>query len=130
VTKSPKPKTVLVIDDDTFLRQMIETMLALWGYNVVTAINGEHGLEMFRQFQPDLVITDLVMPVMDGGEFIREAHRIDPSAHVIAMSAMVERTAWGFCRAAAVTGADATIGKPFYPAELQSIIGRLLSPAV
>jgi CheY-like chemotaxis protein len=108
---------------------MIETMLALWGYDVVTAINGHHGLEMFRRFQPDLVITDLVMPVMDGGEFIREAHRIDPSAQVIAMSATVERTAWGFRRTAPVGGADATIGKPFYPAELQSIVGRLLSPA-
>src|SRR5690348_11618826 len=116
--------TALVIDDHHHIRQMVQAMLEMWGYNVATAINGRHGLERFREVRPELVITDINMPVMDGTEFIAMLRRDKEPVKIIAMSVTVERTAWGFQRAVPVLGADVTIGKPFYPAELRTAISR------
>src|SRR5690348_8501699 len=121
----PKQRSVLVVDDDHTVRELLQTMLAQWGFEVATAMNGRHGLELVGQLRPALVITDLMMPVMEGAEFIRELHRGEPTPKIIAMSVSVERTAWGTRRSLPVEGADITIGKPFYPAELRDAVSRL-----
>lgn len=59
-------KTVLVIDDEAHIRRVIEMKLKLGGYRVLTATNGEQGLERIRADRPDAVIVDLNMPKMDG----------------------------------------------------------------
>ena len=68
---SAEPKLVLVIDDDAFIRRVIELKLKRQGYQVVTASNGADGLEVTERLKPDVVLTDLNMPKMDGETFCR-----------------------------------------------------------
>jgi CheY-like chemotaxis protein len=65
-----KPKTILVIDDTPDLQRSIIQFLNMEGYNTVGAVNGRDALEKLAHTVPDLVITDLLMPVMDGYSFI------------------------------------------------------------
>jgi Response regulators consisting of a CheY-like receiver domain and a winged-helix DNA-binding domain len=73
-------KTILIVDDTIELQQMISDVLVMEGFTVITANNGEAGLKMVVKHNPDLIITDLVMPVMNGYLFIAEVRKI--AAHV------------------------------------------------
>ena len=68
---------ILVVDDDKFLRDFVAASLGKEGYEVVQAEDGEQGLEMVRLEKPDLIITDIMMPVMDGEEFCRRIKTSD-----------------------------------------------------
>ncbi len=68
---SAESKTVLIIDDDAYIRRVIEFKLKKYAYQVVTAKNGAEGVELVKRIKPDAVITDLKMPVMDGEAFCR-----------------------------------------------------------
>jgi diguanylate cyclase (GGDEF)-like protein len=63
--------SVLVVDDDADKRNLLEVALTMEGYNVRTAANGKEGLAAVESYQPDLVITDVMMPEMDGYELAR-----------------------------------------------------------
>ncbi|MBN1621229.1 MAG: response regulator [Endomicrobiales bacterium] len=60
------PKKILVIDDEYDILRVIEEMLKKEGYTVITATNGQDGYKKFQQERPDLVISDIMMPIMDG----------------------------------------------------------------
>ncbi len=62
---------VLMVDDDELVREMLEDWLRGAGYSAIGAANGSEGLQAVSEYDPDVVITDLSMPVMDGFEFIR-----------------------------------------------------------
>jgi CheY-like chemotaxis protein len=70
--------TVLVVDDDPELRDLLSLSLDLEGHSVTTAIHGRDALARVRQVRPDVILLDLMMPVMDGAEFCRRL-RQDPS---------------------------------------------------
>jgi DNA-binding NtrC family response regulator len=74
---------ILVIDDDRGIRQLLDTLLSLKGYEVVLAENGQKGLDLFRQEQPDVIVLDLKMPEMDGLTVLKEIRRIDSQQQVI-----------------------------------------------
>jgi|SRR5688572_22416126 CheY-like chemotaxis protein len=57
---------ILVIDDERSIRQLLDAFLRRKGYDVVLAENGQRGMELFRQEQPDVIVLDLNMPEMDG----------------------------------------------------------------
>jgi two-component system response regulator MprA len=67
---SNRRKKVLVVEDDAEQREMVALALEFEGYEVETAGNGEDALELIRQGRPDLIVTDLLMPTMDGLEFL------------------------------------------------------------
>jgi CheY-like chemotaxis protein len=60
-------KNILVVDDDQFIRSTVKNMLEFLGYEVAEACDGIEGLKMFLKSPTDLVLTDLQMPLMDGG---------------------------------------------------------------
>jgi sigma-B regulation protein RsbU (phosphoserine phosphatase) len=78
--------SILMIDDDGFYRGIIERALADHGYSVVTAQNGVEGIALYRDQSPDLVITDMNMPGLDGSEVIRTVREINSRATIIALS--------------------------------------------
>ncbi len=80
---------ILVVEDDESIRQGLADVLENEGYRVITAKNGEEGLERLWEDQPDLVILDLMMPVMDGFEFkkIMDSHPERRTIPVIVFSA-------------------------------------------
>jgi two-component system nitrogen regulation response regulator NtrX len=77
---------ILVIDDDASIRFLLRGVLEMEGYSVVEADNGYNGLQCYWAELPDVVITDMQMPVMDGLQMITELRRACPTANIIAMS--------------------------------------------
>jgi CheY-like chemotaxis protein len=77
---------VLVIDDDAAIRHSVEFLLTEAGLEVFTAANGSDGLRRYADVKPDLVITDILMPVMEGIETVGHLRRLDPVLPILAMS--------------------------------------------
>lgn len=74
---------ILVIDDEKPTLTMFELLLSALGYEVLTAENGRDGVEVFCEHRPEVVLTDIKMPVMDGIEALRKIKDIDPHAEVV-----------------------------------------------
>jgi DNA-binding response OmpR family regulator len=104
----PGVKKVLVVEDDRAIRDMIVAALAEAGYAVAAARNGAEGLERCRLFGPDVVVLDLMMPEVDGVEFLKRRPAEGCEAPVVVMSAAFHRRALPEDIAV-----DAFIEKPF-----------------
>ena len=80
--------TILVVDDEPDLRDLIKTCLEIQGFDVITAANGLDGLQRYKENkdQVQVVVTDLDMPAMNGSEMIREIFGITPAMKVIVAS--------------------------------------------
>ncbi|MDX2214954.1 MAG: response regulator [Oculatellaceae cyanobacterium bins.114] len=120
--------TVLIVDDSQTLRQMLSDLLQKNGIEVVEATNGIEAKEQIRASVPDLVITDLIMPQMNGYELCRWIKN-EPATQnlpVLICSTKSEEfdRYWGMKQ-----GADAYITKPFHPPELIKTVKQLLRDA-
>jgi sigma-B regulation protein RsbU (phosphoserine phosphatase) len=102
---------ILIIDDDGFYRTVIRRILEDDGHDVVEAQDGPEGVELYRQVQPELVITDMRLPGVDGGEVIRNLRSIDDNAKVIAVSGAATFYNVDFFELAKQVGADAILRK-------------------
>lgn len=118
---------ILVIDDDPTVCQTICRILGRKGYDVVLAHDGRYGLKLFESEQPDLVITDIIMPEREGIETIRAIHKLCPKAKIIAISGGGRVGNVDFLTLAAKLGAREIIAKPFEPGELTSSVSRCLA---
>ena len=78
--------TILVIDDEPGIRDLLDTLLSGKGYDVVLADSGEKGLEVFRRARPDVVVLDLKMPGMGGLTVLQEIRRLNPKQPVIILT--------------------------------------------
>ncbi len=115
-------RLILVADDDAPILRLVRTKLQMDGYRVITAINGQEALDMFENEQPDLIILDIMMPVMDGLETMR---RIRADSHV----PIILLTARGAGRdkiRSLDMGADDYVTKPFDPDELSARVSAIL----
>jgi len=83
-------KTVLVVEDDVDLIGIYKEILELHEYDVQTALNGEEGVEKFKQTKPSLVIMDGDMPVLDGYEAFKKIKEIDVDANVVIVTGFSE----------------------------------------
>lgn len=117
---------ILIIDDDHHILLMIKKMLERAGYEVDLASNGSKGLELFKQMQADLVITDIIMPEKEGLETIREMKRIRPDLEVIAMSGGGKITADNYLATAKIFGASRVLQKPFSQKLMLDAVNDLL----
>ncbi len=113
---------VLVVEDDRSILSFVQTVLEMGGYQVVTAERCRQGLLVFSSHVPDLVVLDLGLPDMDGGEFIRQV-RLNSSVPIIVLSA---RTDEKDKVEALDLGANDYITKPFGTAELQARVRAAL----
>ena len=115
-------KTILVVDDERRLVSLLKEYLAQAGYNVLTAYNGHEALIEARKGKPDLIILDIMMPEMDGYEFMR-LHRAEQDTPIILLTARVEddEKVVGL-----ELGADDYITKPFRPRELVARVRSVL----
>ncbi len=114
--------TVLVIDDDEAVRTSLEMLLDAYGYEVVLARDERQGLAAFRANSPEVVLVDLMMPVLDGMETIAEIRREWPDAYIIAMSGGAGIANWDGLAAARELGADHAIEKPFEADDLLALL--------
>lgn len=111
------PTLVLLVDDEPDLLAALEMYLDDEGFSVVTARDGERAIALLEAVQPQVVVTDIMMPVMDGFEFLRRYKGRPGAAPVIAMSAFESYT-----EQAVAFGADAVLAKPFEPDELVRVL--------
>ncbi len=114
---------LLVVDDEPGMRELLEIMLSQEGYTVRTAATGEEGFKMYRQQEPDLVLTDVKMPGMSGLDLIREIRSVNPSIPIIAITAY--SSAEDAVRAVR-EGAYDYLSKPFEIEDLRIIIRNAL----
>ncbi|MCA9906899.1 MAG: response regulator transcription factor [Anaerolineae bacterium] len=118
-------QTILVVDDELKLRDMLRVYLEQEGYRVVEAGNGREALYVARYEKPDLIILDLMMPELGGYDFLR-AYSKEADTPVIMLTAKIEESDKV---AGLELGADDYITKPFGPRELSSRIKAVLRRA-
>lgn len=84
--KEESSRTILIIDDEAAIRQSIRFFMEDYHYNVIEAENGKIGLELFRQYQPDIILLDLRMPEVDGLEVLEIVSSESPGTPIIVIS--------------------------------------------
>lgn len=117
--------TILVIEDDPDIREIIEFNLKREGYKVLTAADGERGLEAARQNAPELVILDLMLPGLDGVEVCRRLKE-DPVTRSIAVIMVTAKDEESDVVLGLGVGADDYVPKPFGPKALIARVRAVL----
>jgi len=119
---------ILVIDDEDIFRGAVKEMLERAGYDVIEASNGRSGIDAYRQTSPpDVVITDILMPEMDGAELIFKLNKEFPSTKIIAMSGGGAGAPEDYLKEiATISNLKHTLTKPFAMDELLQAIDELL----
>ncbi len=112
-------KKVLIVDDDITLLELMKEFFSFKFSKVFIAENGKIALEEFKKINPDLVITDLVMPVLNGAEMAKEIKKISPKTPVIAITAFKDDE---FDK----SGIDFSFSKPVNRNKLFEVINKLL----
>jgi CheY-like chemotaxis protein len=124
VNPNPTGKTILIVDDEFGVLELLEYILTDLGYATVSALNGRDALIRLKESHPDLILVDYMMPIMDGGAFLK-ALRTDDSYRdtaVILNSALPEETIRQRC-----SGFDAFLRKPYKIEKLLEQINQLLT---
>jgi DNA-binding response OmpR family regulator len=111
--------TILIIDDDPPICDLLEQVLEKEGHVVHSALNGIEGISLYRQHHPDLVILDILMPEKEGLETMLDLRREFPNVMIIAMTAGSERAKINLLELAQRLGAQYRLTKPF---SLQTVI--------
>jgi two-component system alkaline phosphatase synthesis response regulator PhoP len=116
-------KTILVVEDDAGIRIVLQDTLTSKGYNVITAGEGRKGLEMAKQLKPDLIILDVMLPLMDGFEVCKRIRREGITSPVMMLTVKDEELdkVLGL-----ELGADDYVTKPFSLKELTARVKALL----
>jgi two-component system chemotaxis response regulator CheY len=117
-------KKILIIDDLPFMRKVIREILeGTRLFRIEEASNGLEGLRRYREVKPDLVLLDIVMPVLDGISTLERLIKMDPKARVVMCSALGQEEL--IVRAIRL-GAKDFVVKPFHPHRLVTAVHRLL----
>jgi CheY-like chemotaxis protein len=116
-------KRVLVVDDDASIRELLSTALEEDGYEVVPAVNGQDALAVCERWRPDVIVLDLMMPVMDGWTFAKRLRERD-EIPIVVLSAATD-----LARHAKTIGAAAVVGKPFDLDQLLPKVARAAEAA-
>ena len=118
---------VLVVDDEEGITQIVEHMLTERGHQVICTFNGKEALKILERMTIDLVITDIVMPVMDGYELILKLRKQPDPPKIIAMSGMVYKQDGNvLLDTAKVMKADGILAKPFTSASINDAVMEVL----
>jgi two-component system chemotaxis response regulator CheY len=117
-------KLILTVDDSASMRMLLKTSLTAQGFAIEGANDGLHGLERIQEVNPDLLITDINMPKMDGFELIEEVRKLPQfrGLPILVLSTEFSDEKKARARSAGATG---WITKPFDPSKLGAAIRRV-----
>lgn len=118
---------ILLVDDEDHFAMMVQKALSTFGYTVVRARNGREALATYDPKLVDLVLTDLIMPDMEGVELIVALRKMDPTVKIIAMSGGGRNQPSAYLSIAQKVGAMTTLAKPFPLEELQRAVSACLN---
>ena len=116
--------TILVVDDEVEILELFVEQFADTRLNLVTAQNATAATEMVVQHKPDLIITDLLMPGIDGIEMLSQLRKLQPDMHIITMSGIGNEI---YLKTSKMLGADISITKPVDFTRLKSHLKGILS---
>ena len=119
-------KHILVVDDDESIRSFIKELLVMHNFKVSEADNGKAGLKEFKENTPDIVITDIIMPEMEGISFIRELRAHNKEIPIIAMTGNVHGRMEEFLEISSQLGADEILRKPVRAQEFLDALSKVL----
>lgn len=117
-----------MVEDEKSFRELVKNVLGMDGFHVRTASNGLEALEHVERSRFDLVITDMIMPGMEGIEMILELRSVVPDLKILAMSGGESGLSGDFLPLARTVGACATLKKPFDRDTLICMVRTLLFP--
>lgn len=115
---------ILIVDDELPIRQLLRNILEQAGYDVMDAANGEEAIRAASDRSIDLLITDLIMPEIEGIELIHYFRKSPNYVKVIAISGV---GAGQYLNMARVVGADAVLPKPFAREQLLTVVASLVT---
>ena len=120
---------IVVMDDDAGTRVLVSQVLKKEGFQVMAAEDGAKGLELIREYKPDLIVSDVQMPHMDGFAVL-EAVRSDAALATIPVILLTSLQDRNYMRQGMNTGADDYLTKPFAPQELREAVGAQINKLV
>lgn len=124
-------KSILVIDDEAEIREVLRAFLIRNGYKVVTANDGLQGIKAFEENPIDLVITDLLMPEQEGIETMMQIREKRSDVPIIAISGGGRMAGiMDILQTAKLLGAARTFSKPFNPLEVVEAVRQLTEPSI
>ena len=117
-------KIILIVEDYVDARTMMKYLLQGYGYQIIEAADGKEGVEVAKQFQPNLILMDMSMPVMDGLEATRIIRKLDGFSKI----PIIAVTAYGnsYYRQALEAGCDDLINKPLDFKHLERLLEQYL----
>jgi len=119
-------KKILVVDDDEHIRYLLEELLESEGFEVDSAVNGHAAVELCKKSNFDLIITDIMMPDMDGLELLMYFRKNNPDMKIIACSGGGRYTDFSGLKTAVFMGALEAISKPFENHEILEKVNKIL----
>ncbi|MEK7307484.1 MAG: response regulator [Nitrospirota bacterium] len=117
---------ILIIDDEELVLAGWEYALASAGYHVSTASEGKVAVEIAEKEQPDVVITDLFMPIMNGVEICRQIKAVSPGSEIVLISGYPEETPRFYMQFVKAGGRDIFLRKPLFKEELIEAVKNIL----
>jgi CheY-like chemotaxis protein len=117
--------TVLVVDDDPVILQLLQVNFEMEGFRVLTASDGDEALRQARSKQPDIVVSDVMMPKVDGLELASRLKR-DPRTRRLPVILLTARAQAADIQRGLETGVEEYVTKPFDPMELVDIVYSVL----
>ena len=115
--------TVMVVDDNQFMRQRLSKVLSGNGYQVIEAEDGEQAVKAYSSSRPDVVLMDVVMPQKDGLEALADIRQFDSQAVVIMLTALDQQSV---AVKAVQSGAKDFLAKPVAPEQLMETLHKIL----
>ncbi|HVJ44116.1 MAG TPA: response regulator [Dongiaceae bacterium] len=120
---------ILIVEDQADVRAFLAVVLTRAGFLVREAADGGQGIACLREALPDLVITDIFMPVNDGLEVIRAARKLNANLPIVAISGGTPMIGRDYLPVAESFGATATLMKPITPHDLLAVVRQSLAEA-
>ncbi|MBT8349931.1 MAG: response regulator [Deltaproteobacteria bacterium] len=119
------PKKILIVEDEPGILSALQFLMEQQGYNVLTAESGEFALELIYQYNPDLVLLDIMLPGIDGWEVCKIVH-LNPDCRNIKIIFLTAKNNAAAIAKGLALGGDAYITKPFKNDELVTKVKELL----
>jgi CheY-like chemotaxis protein len=123
---SARSHEILVVDDDDAVRRVVLRCLEQGGFRVTEARNGIDALRIVEEKRFDLVITDVVMPDMEGLQLVRALRKLSDPPRIIVMSGGGRASPGDYLGFASMFGANATLAKPFLPLTMLALVREVL----
>jgi CheY-like chemotaxis protein len=118
-----KKTSILVVDDSDLNRQVLVDFLRTKDFELIEAVDGKQGIEFIQTYKPDVVLLDLIMPVMDGFETMENLKKMGISVPIIVITAYIKENTYVRCKE---LGAAGFLNKPVKMHELYNIISGII----